>query len=274
MTIQAPSPEQILDIAIDFGLDLSQEDARSFAGLIAGSVPSYNRLDELAEPSLPVKYPRTPGHRPARTTPTTPGTGGARSRAPVRGRSPASGSRSRTMSASRASRTMNGCRVIEGYVPEVDATVVTRILDAGGAIVGKAACEDLCFSVPATRASRCRSRTRTGRRIRRAVPRAAAGCARSRRLQMALGGDQGGSIRMPGSLVRRLRPQGNARARALHRRHADRAHDRPLRAHGEHGRGRRETPERDRRAGRLRSAPDRRGGAGLSWPSSTRALRA
>ena len=41
---------------------------------------------------------------------------------------------------------MNGCRILEGYVPEVDATVVTRILDAGGSIVGKAACEDLCFS--------------------------------------------------------------------------------------------------------------------------------
>ena len=41
---------------------------------------------------------------------------------------------------------MNGSRVLEGYVPDVDATVVTRILDAGGTIVGKAACEDLCFS--------------------------------------------------------------------------------------------------------------------------------
>ena len=85
MTIQAPSPEQILDIAIDFGLDLSQEDARSFAGLIAGSVPSYNRLDELAEPSLPVKYPRTPGTgRTPRRTCTMRGIGVARSRAPIR----------------------------------------------------------------------------------------------------------------------------------------------------------------------------------------------
>ena len=65
MAIQAPSSEQIVDIAIDFGLDLADADARSFAGLIAGSMPSHNRLDELAEPSLPVKYPRMPGHRPA-----------------------------------------------------------------------------------------------------------------------------------------------------------------------------------------------------------------
>lgn len=41
---------------------------------------------------------------------------------------------------------MNGSRAMEGYVPDVDATVVERILDAGGVIVGKAVCEDLCFS--------------------------------------------------------------------------------------------------------------------------------
>jgi amidase len=28
------------------------------------ALASYRRLDELAEPKLPVKYPRTPGHRP------------------------------------------------------------------------------------------------------------------------------------------------------------------------------------------------------------------
>jgi amidase len=27
---------------------------------------------------------------------------------------------------------MNGSRVLEGYVPDIDATVVTRVLDAGG----------------------------------------------------------------------------------------------------------------------------------------------
>jgi Asp-tRNA(Asn)/Glu-tRNA(Gln) amidotransferase A subunit family amidase len=32
--------------------------------------------------------------------------------------------------------TMNGSNVLEGYVPDVDATIVTRILDAGREIVG------------------------------------------------------------------------------------------------------------------------------------------
>ena len=31
---------------------------------MAGSIASYARLDELAEPKLPVKYPRDPGYRP------------------------------------------------------------------------------------------------------------------------------------------------------------------------------------------------------------------
>ena len=33
-------------------------------GFMAGTLASYRRVDELAEPRLPVKYPRTPGHRP------------------------------------------------------------------------------------------------------------------------------------------------------------------------------------------------------------------
>ena len=41
---------------------------------------------------------------------------------------------------------MNGSHILEGFVPDVDASVVSRILDAGGRIVGKAVCEDLCAS--------------------------------------------------------------------------------------------------------------------------------
>lgn len=41
---------------------------------------------------------------------------------------------------------MNGSSVMEGYKPEYDATVVSRILKEGGIIVGKTTCESLCFS--------------------------------------------------------------------------------------------------------------------------------
>ena len=39
-----------------------------------------------------------------------------------------------------------GASTMEGYVPDIDATVVTRILDAGGTIAGKTVCEYFCFS--------------------------------------------------------------------------------------------------------------------------------
>ena len=41
---------------------------------------------------------------------------------------------------------MNGADLLEGYTPDVDATVVTRALDAGAEIVGKTACEYFCLS--------------------------------------------------------------------------------------------------------------------------------
>src|SRR5207244_2276027 len=41
---------------------------------------------------------------------------------------------------------MNGASTLEGYVPDVDATIVTRLLDAGATILGKVHCECFCFS--------------------------------------------------------------------------------------------------------------------------------
>jgi amidase len=83
-------------------------------------------------------------------------------------------------------------------VPEVDATVVTRILDAGGTIVGKTVCEDLCFSggshtskpLPVRNPHRP-THSAGGSSSGSAVVLAAG------EADMALGGDQGGSIRMP-----------------------------------------------------------------------------
>lgn len=41
---------------------------------------------------------------------------------------------------------MCGSHLLEGYIPDYDATVVSRILDAGGTITGKAVCEEWCFT--------------------------------------------------------------------------------------------------------------------------------
>ena len=93
---------------------------------------------------------------------------------------------------------MNGSRVLEGYVPEIDATVVTRVLEAGGTIAGKAACEDLCFSAGSHTCATGPIRNphnpehSTGGSSGGSAALVAAG-----EVDMALGGDQGGSIRTP-----------------------------------------------------------------------------
>ena len=199
MPIQAPNPEQVLSIASSFGMELTHDDAVSFARLMAGVKPSYDRLDALLEPTLPVKYPRGPGYRPdpaenrynAWTVRTeikgAPGGALAGKRIAIKDNVCVAGM-----------PMMNGSRVLESYVPEVDATVVTRILDAGGTIIGKTVCEDLCFSggshtsKPLPVLNPHKPTHSAGGSSSGSAAVIAAGEA-----DMALGGDQGGSIRMP-----------------------------------------------------------------------------
>jgi amidase len=199
MPIEAPNVKQILEIADGFGLDLTSEDAQSFVGLMAGLKASYDRLDALVEPKLPVLYPRTPGRQP--TLEENPYNAWA-VKSEIKGASggPLAGKRVAIKDniCVAGLPMMNGCRVLEGYVPDVDATVVTRILDRGGTIVGKTVCEDLCFSggshtskpLPVKnphKPTHSAGGSSSGSAVAVAVGDA----------DMALGGDQGGSIRMP-----------------------------------------------------------------------------
>src|SRR5262249_4912783 len=65
MPIEAPNVRQVMEIADDFGLELTPDDAKPFVGLLASLNASYDLLDALVEPRLEVRYPRTPGREPA-----------------------------------------------------------------------------------------------------------------------------------------------------------------------------------------------------------------
>ncbi len=201
MTIapRLPTGAEILDIASSFGMNLTDADAASFRGLMVGSMASYARLDELPEPKLPVKYPRTPGYRPPpQENPYNAWYWKCEIKGAARG--PLAGKKIAVKDNICVAGVpmMNGSRVLEGYVPEIDATVVTRILDAGGTIVGKAACEDLCFSAGSHTCATGPIRNphnpeySTGGSSGGSAALVAAG-----EVEMALGGDQGGSIRTP-----------------------------------------------------------------------------
>ncbi len=95
---------------------------------------------------------------------------------------------------------MAGADILEGYVPDVDATIVERILDAGGEIAGKAVCEYYCVSGGSHTSS-------TGPVQNPRKPGFTAGGSSSGsaalvaagEVDMAIGGDQAGSIRIPAS---------------------------------------------------------------------------
>ena len=51
MRVKPPSLDALSDIAESYGFDLTEEDLESFQGLISPIMASYERLDQLPEPT-------------------------------------------------------------------------------------------------------------------------------------------------------------------------------------------------------------------------------
>src|SRR5947207_10875871 len=62
--LRKPPLSELKRIARSYGLELTHDDLGSFRNLMDDVLASYRRLDQFAEPTLPVKYQREPGHRP------------------------------------------------------------------------------------------------------------------------------------------------------------------------------------------------------------------
>jgi amidase len=199
MPIEAPNVGQVREIAASFGMNLSEADAASFAGLLKGIKASYDRLDAMVEPKPEVKYPRATGRRPsAAENPYNAWAWKAEIKGAPRGILGGKKIAVKDNVCVAGLPLMNGSRVLENYVPDVDATVVTRILDAGGTILGKSVCEDLCFS-GGSHTSKPLA-VKNPHKPTHSAGGSSSGSAvlcSTGEVDAALGGDQGGSIRMP-----------------------------------------------------------------------------
>ena len=198
-TVRTPTVEEVLDIADSFGLNLSIEDAESFQGLMGGTIASYDRIDDLVDTKLPVKYPRTPGHRPKQAD-NKYNAWYWKSEVQGKKRGPLAGKKIVLKDNICLSGVpmMNGASVLEGFVPDIDATVVTRILDAGGTIIGKAANTYLCFDGGSATTATGMVENPHKKGYSSGGSSAGSGVLVSiGEADMAMGGDQGGSIRMP-----------------------------------------------------------------------------
>src|ERR1700744_2783079 len=139
MPISRPTVDDVVDLAASLGMTMSPEKAGEYLTLMGGIFDQYDLVDALPNPALPVKYPRTPGYKPGFEENKY---GAWACKTEVKG---AAGGKlaGKTVVlkdnvALAGVPMMNGAATLEGFVPTADATIVTRILDAGGAIVGKA----------------------------------------------------------------------------------------------------------------------------------------
>lgn len=200
MPVELPDPAELAEVADAYGLRLTDADVASFSPLVHGLLGSWDAVEKLYAESAPVAPQRAwtrpePADNPYNawyvTTEITEGGQG-----PLAGRTVAV--KDNTMVA--GIPMMNGSAMVEGFVPTRDATLVTRLLTAGATIAGKAVCEDLCFSGGSHTA--CTGAVRNPWDETRSTGGSSSGSAAlvaAGHVDLAVGGDQGGSIRMPAS---------------------------------------------------------------------------
>ena len=147
MAVNRPTVAQLQEVARGLGIHLSDEHAATYLAILQPNFDAYDLIDALPDFLPQVTYPRTPGYRPAGEENKY---GAWYVKSTIKG-SPAGKLAGKTVAVKdnvcvAGVPMMNGASTLEGYVPNIDATVVTRVLDAGATIAGKAVCEYFCFS--------------------------------------------------------------------------------------------------------------------------------
>lgn len=201
MTVTRPTREQLRSVAESLSLDLPDGDLEFFYGAMQPALDLYDKVDAEQDYLPTVKYPRTSGIKPAEGSDPL---NAWYVRTDIKGASEGKLA-GRTVAvkdniAVAHVQMMNGASFLEGYIPDADATVVTRLLDAGATISGKAQCEFLCLSGGSHTGSQ--GPVRNPHNPAHSAAGSSSGCAAlvaSGEVDMAIGGDQGGSIRTPAS---------------------------------------------------------------------------
>jgi amidase len=181
------------------GMELSESELQAVYAYAADFLKAADRVSKAAQPPPAPKYgPRSSARPPASVNPfnawyVTSSIHGAPS-GPLAGKKIAV----KDNVCVAGLPMMNGSKVLEGFVPSTDATVVTRLLEAGAEIAGKSVCESFCMSFGSHTADtgvvpnpHDRTRTTGGSSS------GSAALVASGTVDMAVGCDEGGSIRVP-----------------------------------------------------------------------------
>lgn len=147
MAIQRPTIDDLKLIATDLHMQLTDAEATEYLNIIQSNFDAYDLIDELDDEIPEVRYSRSESYRPDATENPL---NAWYYKTEVKG----------ALSGKLLGKTvalkdnifladvpmMNGSNTLEGFVPDYDATIVTRMLDAGATILGKATCEHFCLS--------------------------------------------------------------------------------------------------------------------------------
>jgi amidase len=202
MGLRLPTAEELKQLAAANHFTLSPEELADFQSMLPEMFQSLDKLDRMSLRVAPLKYPeRERGFRPEpKDDPLN---------AIIR-RCSVKGAKSGKLAGKRvgikdciavAGIPMTcGSLVMEGYVPENDATLVTRILDAGAEIVAKLNLDNFAFSGAGDTSAF--GPTRNPHNRDHLAGGSSGGSAASLYyddIDLTVGGDQGGSIRIPAS---------------------------------------------------------------------------
>lgn len=149
--IHRPSAERIADLGAALGLSLNEQELSDYQTILEGTFNALEAIHEFPQPSFGpderTYSDRPPGWRPAATdNPSNVWITKCRvegaSEGPLAGKE--IGLKDNIALA--GYELTCGSRVLEGFIPQIDATVVSRLLDAGATITGKVNMEAMAFS--------------------------------------------------------------------------------------------------------------------------------
>jgi amidase len=199
--VKEPTLADVQSIAAQYGLNLSKTDSEGHLIWLSALLRGFSAIDELPDHFPEVRYPQ----RSWSAVNSAQNPLGAWWVKTDIERASSGELRGRTLAIKdnvfiAAVPLMNGASILKGYIPPFDATIVTRILDAGGQIKGKSVCEAYCSSGGSHTSQSgpvqnpLRSGYSSGGSSSGNGALVAAG-----EVDMAIGCDQGGSIRIPAS---------------------------------------------------------------------------
>ena len=201
MALRLPTDKDLQELAQTNHFQLSEEEIGAFQQLMAGMLQSYEQVFQMPEIREPIKYPdRDAGQRPSRQEDPY--------NAILR-RCTLRGAPSGKLAGKRIGLKNNICvagmpmtcasLVLEDYVADTDATIVTRMLDAGAEITAMLNLENFAFSVGNTSAFGPILNPHNPEFLSGGSSGGSGAALYYDDIDITIGGDQGGSIRIPAS---------------------------------------------------------------------------